>query len=254
MAADQHGRRPRVVVSVTATADGRVALNRAERLLDEDARRRWQSVWPPDVEDLLTRRTESIEQRHHPTVVLEGSGTFVADDAGPLDLPHDGAATEEIGQDFLPFRSLKWFAVVDGRGRAAWTHKGDGDMRLLVVVHEGTPPAYLTYLRREAIPYLVAGSGRVDLAAALAKMRDKLGAECVLSEAGGGLNGALMRAGLVDELHILTVPAVVGGAGTPSILDGAPLSQGAAPIRLHTVNVTVGDHGSVWTHYDVATG
>src|SRR5207302_8538081 len=26
--------------------------------------------------------------------------------------------------DFLPYRSPRWFAVVDARGRVAWTHKG----------------------------------------------------------------------------------------------------------------------------------
>ena len=257
MTTDQHARstdpaRPRVIVSVTATADGRVALNREERLLDAGARRRWQSVWPPDVEDLLAQRPASIERRHHPSAVLEGSGTFVADGDGPLDLPRDPAVAGDLRQDFLPVRSPRWFAVVDGRGRVAWTHKHDGDTRLLVVGGEDTPLAYLAYLRREAIPYLLAGSPRVDLAAALAKMRDRLGVTCVLSEAGGGLNGALLHAGLVDELHIITVPAVVGGSDTPSILDGPPLHRGSAPVRLHAVNVTVGSHGSVWAHYEVA--
>jgi 2,5-diamino-6-(ribosylamino)-4(3H)-pyrimidinone 5'-phosphate reductase len=264
---DAMSHRPRVVVSVTATADGRTALSRVERLLDDDARRRWQSVWPPDVPDLLKRRAEAIEERHRPTVVLEGSGTFVADSAGPLDLPspRTGLAADSAGPlglpslaagpaaDFLPVRSAKWFAVVDGRGRISWTHKQDGDTRLIVVVASGTPAAYLAHLRREAIPYLVAGADRVDLASALAKMRDELGAACVLSEAGGGLNGALLRAGLVDELHVITVPALAGGAGTPSVMDGPPLTPGASPIRLRTVNVTVGEHGSVWSHYEVVT-
>src|SRR5689334_12652437 len=79
--------RPRVIVSVTATADGRVTLSRTERLLDESPNVRWRSAWPPDTEDLLAQRAAAIEQRHHPTVVLEGSGTFVADNAGPLHLP-----------------------------------------------------------------------------------------------------------------------------------------------------------------------
>src|SRR5258707_13747445 len=87
-AAGQDGiTRPRVIVSVTATADGRVTLSRMERLLDDDPNLRWEATWPPDVGDLLMRRATAIEQRHHPTVVLEGSGTFVADDADSLHLP-----------------------------------------------------------------------------------------------------------------------------------------------------------------------
>jgi riboflavin biosynthesis pyrimidine reductase len=156
--------------------------------------------------------------------------------------------------DYLPFRSPRWFAVVDSRGRVAWTHKGDAETSLLVIASKGTPLPYLAFLRRERIPYLLAGVHRVDLAAALAKMGTGLGAQCVVSEAGGGLNGALLRAGLVDELHVITVPALTGGVGTPSIVDGPPLAVGSVPVRLRTIDVQVGAHGSIWTHYEVVGG
>jgi 2,5-diamino-6-(ribosylamino)-4(3H)-pyrimidinone 5'-phosphate reductase len=243
--------RPRVIVSVTATADGRVALNRQERLLDDGPRGRWQAAWPPDVSELMARRTALIEQRHHPAVVMEGSGTFVADGAGPLDLPAAGEPAAVLQTDYLPFRSPRWFAVVDSRGRVAWTHKGHAETSLLVIASKNTPLPYLAFLRRERIPYLLAGAHRVDLAAALAKLGTKLGARCIVSEAGGGLNGALLRAGLVDELHVITVPALTGGLGTPSVADGPPLAVGSALVRLRTIDVQVGAHGSIWTHYEV---
>jgi len=50
--------RPRVIVSVTATADGRVTLSRTERLLDDGPSRRWQAAWSPDYRDLLARRAD----------------------------------------------------------------------------------------------------------------------------------------------------------------------------------------------------
>lgn len=246
--------RPRVIVSVTATADGRVTLTRSERLLDEGPNLRWRSAWPPDAETLLAQRSAAIEQRHHPMVVLEGSGTFVADDASPLDLPETRTDPEELWQDFLPHRSPKWFAVVDGRGRVAWTHKGDAETSLLVVTSRSTPLSYLAHLRRERIPYLVAGADHVDLEAALVRIGTRLGARCVVSEAGGGLNGALLRAGLVDELHVITIPALVGGSGTPSIMDGPPLGSGSVPLRLRTIDVNVGAHGTIWAHYEVVDG
>lgn len=246
--------RPRVIVSVTATADGRVALNRAERLLTDGPRVRWQAAWPPDVSELLARRTAAIEQHHRPAVVIEGSGSFVPDDAGPLDLREAGEPAAVLRTDYLPFRSPRWFAVVDSRGRVRWTHKGDAETSLLVVVSRGTPLPYLAFLRRERIPYLVAGARRVDLAGALARIGTELGAQCVVSEAGGGLNGALLRAGLVDELHVITVPALTGGLGTPSIVDGPPLEVGSVPVRLRTIDVQVGAHGSIWAHYEVVGG
>jgi len=241
---------PRVIVSVTATADGRVALNRLERLLDDGPDLRWKAMWPPDVHELLTRRATVIEQRHHPTVFLEGSGTFVADDADSLHLPDTSVPADVLRTDFLPYNSTRWFAVVDSRGRVAWTHKGDERISLLVIASRSTPLPYLANLRQKRIPYLLAGAARVDLTVALAKIGRQLGAECLVSEAGGGLNGALLRAGLVDELHIITIPALIGGLGTPSIMDGPSLEAGSLPQQLRTIDVQVGADGTIWAHYE----
>ncbi|MEU4689114.1 dihydrofolate reductase family protein [Actinoplanes sp. NPDC023714] len=242
------GGRPRVVVSVTATADGRVAPGPDQRLLEPENSERWRSLWPGDVEEILRRRDGWIAEQHRPRAILEGSGTFVAEGAGPRELPGD-ESDEDLGTDYLPKESINWFVVVDGRGRIEWTYKQDGNTTLLVLVSKSTPREYLAYLRREEIPYLVAGTERVDLAQALTAMREKLGVECVLSQAGGGLTSALIRNGLVDELHVVTIPAVVGGLTTPSIVDGP---AGEPAVRLRTVEVVVGEQGTLWTHYEVA--
>jgi riboflavin biosynthesis pyrimidine reductase len=105
-----------------------------------------------------------------------------------------------------------------------------------VLVARATPAAYLAYLRRERIAYLVAGEERVDLAEALLRMRDKLGVTCVVSAAGGGLNGALLRAGLVDEIQVLVLPTVIGGRQTPSIFDGPELLVGETPAKLRLLS------------------
>jgi hypothetical protein len=43
----------------------------------------------------------------------------------------------------------------------------------------------------------------------------------LLLEGGGGANGAFLRAGLVDELHLTLCPAVDGATGAPSVFDSA---------------------------------
>jgi len=208
--------RPRVIVSVIATVDGRVTLSRAERLLDEVPNRSWRTLWPADADEMLARRSAWIEQRYQPSVVLQGSGTFVNDDTGPLELP-DTETDEDLWNDFLPHKSRRWFAVVDGRGRVGWRFKGDGETSLLVITSRSAPLPYLAYLRRESIPYLVAGDERVNLRAVLVKIRELLGAESVVSDAGGGLNGALIASGLVDKLHVIMSPdSLVAPAPPPS--------------------------------------
>ncbi len=82
-------------------------------------------------------------------------------------------------------------------------------------------------------------------------MGDVLGARTVVTEGGGGINGALVRADLVEELHIVTVLVLVGGLGTPTFVDGAPLPPGGTPIELHPTGLTQGAHGSTWARYEV---
>jgi riboflavin biosynthesis pyrimidine reductase len=122
---------------------------------------------------------------------------------------------------------------------------------LLVIVSHATPAPYLAYLRSEDVPYLVAGDGPVDLGGALRSMKDQLGVTCVVSEAGGGLNGALLRAGLVDELHLMLLPSLVGGLGTPTIFDGVPLQPGQLPTPLRLLDARVTADGIVSLHYEI---
>ncbi len=55
-------------------------------------------------------------------------------------------------------------------------------------------------------------AGRLDLAAAWRKL-GALGVNDLLVEGGGGLAAALLRAGLVDRLHLFLAPTLIGGDG-----------------------------------------
>ena len=204
--------RPRVVMSVSASVDGKVTLSRQQVLMQQPSGRLWAPMAPPDADPLQEDFFELVRRQYGCNATLEGSGSLVADGAEPPPLPPHESDPAELYTDFLPPEVTDqpspphlWFTVVDGRGRIRWTEK-HADWDVLVLVCRSTPADYLGYLQRERICYLLAGDERVDLAGALAAMATQLGVRCVLSTAGGGLNGALLRAGLIDELSISLVP------------------------------------------------
>ncbi|MFT4295606.1 MAG: dihydrofolate reductase family protein [Micropruina sp.] len=238
---------PKVVITTTASVDGRVALGRSSRLMQPDAARRW-AVMKPDGTDaeLGARRDE-----YAATVTLEGSGSFIGDEDPPVVLPTPTMPESELRQDFLPRRAPHWFVVADSRGRVDWSFAGDDTTALVVLVCSATPTGYLQLLRDRGIGHLSAGADRVDLEAALATIGTALGASTVVADSGGTFNAGLLKAGLVDEIDVVTLPGLVGGVGTPSIMDGEPLDESGTPIRLELIDCRVTDAGLVRTRYRV---
>ena len=82
-------------------------------------------------------------------------------------------------------------------------------------------------------------------------MQDRLGVTRVVSNAGGRLHGALLRAGLVDEIDLLVLPAAIGGELTPAIFDGPPLGAGELPLALRLLDSRVEGDGTVRLRYEV---
>lgn len=248
--------RPKVVVLNGASVDGRVAVSPDVLLLYGDAR--WRAI--AGESDAF----EWLKFTHQPQATLEGSGSFVREDEEPAPLPVVEGDPGPLYQDFLPDDVVHrpghrgWFTAVDSRGRIRWDYK-DGaafgetwvGWYALALVGHHTPAEYLAYLRREAIPYLVAGEECVDLRLALEKMGAHLGVTCVLSTAGGRLNGVLLRAGLVDEINVEFYPAIIGGFDTPSLFDSPALKRDEWPTRLELLSARVGAGGRVWLRYQV---
>ncbi|HEY3560856.1 MAG TPA: dihydrofolate reductase family protein [Kribbella sp.] len=250
-------KRPRVVVSVQASVDGKVALTRNALLMRQPNTDLWASMTPESSESAVVDVMEVVKRQFGCNAVLEGSGSLVAEDEVPDELPAYEGDPSGLYDHFLPADITgqpspphMWFTVVDSRGRVRWTEKHP-DWDALVLVARSTPADYLGYLRRERICYLVVGEERADLSQAIAAMGTELGITCILSNAGGGLNGALLRADLIDELYLTLAPALVGGLGTPSIMDGEPLEVGEPSTRLQLLSAQTDTAGTVRLHYAV---
>jgi 5-amino-6-(5-phosphoribosylamino)uracil reductase len=69
---------------------------------------------------------------------------------------------------------------------------------------------------------------RAALAEGVRRLRIELGMRSVLCEGGPGLLGDLLRAGLVDELHLVIAPTLVGGIDPLTTVTGAALAPPSA--------------------------
>jgi riboflavin biosynthesis pyrimidine reductase len=235
--------KPWVIAYNLASLDGRVTIAPDVLLLTGDER--W-SAMAGDGDAY-----EALKREYDPDVILEGSGSFVLE--GTPTGHHAAVLPNEavkLHRDFVPADIEErpghrgWFVVVDGRGRVRWQYKEMEGWHLLVLACRSTPAGYLAFLREERIPYLVVGDARVDLAAALERLADRFGARRVLATGGGRLQGALLRSGLIDEVHLELAPAIIGGDATPTLFDAEPLRPDERPMALEITDVRT-EHGRV---------
>lgn len=118
----------------------------------------------------------------------------------------------------------------------------------LVLGSATTPDEYVRTLENQHVPYVIAGNDYVDLTAAIDELATR-GIEGVLVDSGGTLNGALLRAGLIDEVSVLLHPVAVGGTSPRSFIRG-PDPQNS-PTQLKLIAVEQPADEVVWLRYEV---
>jgi 2,5-diamino-6-(ribosylamino)-4(3H)-pyrimidinone 5'-phosphate reductase len=63
----------------------------------------------------------------------------------------------------------------------------------------------------------------IDFRKLFSRLSAEYGAKRITVQSGGTLNAMLLREGLIDELSIVIAPVVIGGAKTPTLVDGTSL-------------------------------
>jgi diaminohydroxyphosphoribosylaminopyrimidine deaminase/5-amino-6-(5-phosphoribosylamino)uracil reductase len=172
--------RPWVRLKTASTLDGKTALANG------------QSQWITGA----AARADVQRLRARACAVLTGSGTVLADD------PRMNVRDLDIGRQ--PLR-----VVVDSTLR---TPPDAAILPALIACHHVQPAARGALAAAGAeIVELPAADGRVDLAGLLRLLAQR-GVNEVHVEAGAGLNGALLAAGLVDEWVAYVAPMALGDA------------------------------------------
>lgn len=248
--------RPRVITCNVVTVDGRLTLAPGVSLFAGDPR--WAALMTGLDDPYAWPRA-----LHDPDVLLEGSGSFLAPVEAEL-LPASSADGSVPVETFLPptvceVPGRRWFTIVDGRGRVdlrftEWPDPAWAGWHALVLTSHAAPESHLARLRERGIPYLVVGGEHVDLPRALDLLADRLGVRTVVCTGGGRLGGALLRHGLVDEVDLEVLPAVVGGRDTPGLFDAAPLGPDELPTTLELLEAVPHGDGLLRLRYRVVRG
>ncbi len=182
---------------------------------------------------------------------LAGSDTILrAQQSVPAEDDQTFQPAENAAGDTRPL-----LAIVDSRGRVRTWHywrKQPQWRDAVALCTARTPAAYLDYLRERRIETIVAGDYHVDLRAALEELNARFGVKTVRADSGGALNGALLRAGLVDEVSLLVHPALVGGTSPRSFFRADDLVTPEGVIHLHLTHFEPLPEGIVWLRYEVS--
>ena len=91
---------------------------------------------------------------------------------------------------------------------------------VIVLASERASEGKMKQLRAVADEVKVCGENEIDFRRAFQWLRRSWKVNRLLCEGGGELNGALFRAGLVNEIHLTVCPKIFGGRDAPTIADG----------------------------------
>lgn len=190
-------------------------------------------------------------------------GSVTALNFGPGESPHEqsivlrppAVQAPPAGFERLLTGERSLLLVPDSTGRVRnWRHARAQPWyrSIVVLIAESTPEEYVDYLGRRGIAWLRVGRDRVDLDAALVRVGAEFGVRRIRTDAGAGLNTALLRSGLVDEIIVLVRPALSTDAGARRLFELETVSERYRSLRL--VESEAARDGSVLLRYRAKAG
>jgi diaminohydroxyphosphoribosylaminopyrimidine deaminase/5-amino-6-(5-phosphoribosylamino)uracil reductase len=186
--------RPFVTLKLASSLDGRIATATGES--------RW--ITGPEARRLVHRLRARVDG------VMVGSGTALADDP---------ELTARVG-DRVVQRPVR--VLVDSKLRVPTDAKlyreltGAGKGRTLVLTRARARRRRAVAATGAELLELPPAGGYIDLVTGMRALSE-VGLTTLLVEGGGGLAAALLRAELVDEIHWLQAPRLLGGDGRPAL-------------------------------------
>src|SRR6266705_157508 len=163
-------------------------------------------------------REHMMELRATADAVMSGARTV---DLSPATLGPGGAKYRRLRLK-RGRREYNLRVIVSGKGSVSsdaeiFKHRFSP---IVILTTERASAAARRRLRALADEVKICGRREINFRVALGWLRANWGVKRLLCEGGGELNGALFRAGLVNELHLTLCPKIFGGRDAPTIADG----------------------------------
>jgi 2,5-diamino-6-(ribosylamino)-4(3H)-pyrimidinone 5'-phosphate reductase len=181
---------------------------------------------------------------------LVGTTTMEEFDGKKTKLPRAGRRV--VRQDYVANASAKSLAIgTDAKGVLRFQENEVGGDHVVLLVTKQVSDDYLAHLQAAGVSYLFCGKKQIDLRVALEKLGTRFKLRKLMLQGGGKFNGAMLGAGLVDEISHITVPVADGGVGVASMFDipGKAPANAAATLRLLSHKQMPG--GAIWARYRV---
>lgn len=110
------------------------------------------------------------------------------------------------------------------------------DAPTVVAVAANAPAARVEAIKNRGVHVLVSGKERVYLPLLMEQLYDQFSVRTMMIEGGPTLNWHMLHHRLVDEIRLIHLPFIVGGADTPSLVGGMHIEDESQMIRLTLKN------------------
>ncbi len=139
----------------------------------------------------------------------------------------------------------------DAKGVLRFQKNEVGGDHVVLLVTARVSNDYLAHLQAAGVSYLFCGKREVNLPVALRKLASVFKLRKLMLQGGGKFNGAMLKAGLVDEISHITVPVADGGMGVSTFFDipGVAPARAASTLRLMSHKQMPGS--VIWARYRV---
>lgn len=142
----------------------------------------------------------------------------------------------------------KFAIAIDRSARLHWRSATADEGHVVVVLAASVQDSHLGQLVAAGVSYLVMPDDEIDLAAMLEQLNARLGIETLLLEGGARINGAFLKAGLVDEISLLLCPAIDATTDSPTIFEAGEAGLGAS-LQLELKSAQPAAAGAVHLRY-----